>query len=246
MIRTQSDPPPERIDPTSEKTGTVSHHLVKYDFARRLGVTGHFLDVGCGFGYGSAFLSGPERLVISIDVAFAVTTVAQRRYGEAAAFVTSDAEALSFRSKIFDCVVCFEAIEHFVSPERHLEAITRVLRESGTYIVSTPAAGTGGDPARNPHHLREFDEESFERLLRAYFRRVEILGQRRIRPAAQNVAIRFDILGLRRLGSLKFLGRALVRLVGGRIVDDATLSDFEIGAVTSQTTEFIAVCREPI
>lgn len=52
--------------------------------------------------------------------------------------VLGDAHNLPFKDCAFDCVKCTELLEHVENPERVVEDITRVLKPSGTLILSMP------------------------------------------------------------------------------------------------------------
>lgn len=235
--------PPERIDPLQESIGTVSHHLVKYLFAGQQLGFGRCLDVGCGLGYGSHTLATASRQVVGIDLDPSTIATASARYGEVR-FCVMDAHRLGFREESFESVVSFEAVEHLADPNAHLAEVERVLTDDGAYIVSTPLAGTGGAPELNPFHHHEYTEESFRELLTGRFRRVQILGQRRVRSSAQRTAVRLDVVGLRKIHFLRPLARRVSNKLGTRSVEEALPTDFVIDAVSADTTELIAVCHK--
>jgi SAM-dependent methyltransferase len=144
-------------------------------------------------------------------------------------------------------VVCFEGIEHFRNLDNHIEEVARVLRADGVYVVSTPRKGAFPHADENPYHLHELDLDSFEAALMRQFRDVAVLGQRRVQTASHRLAQRSDVLGLRRIGWLRPLAKALSRsLFRTSPVDEATLSDFVIDRNAAVADEFVAVCRGPI
>lgn len=243
--RGPSKGPPERIDPMREPAGIVAHHLAKYRFARdRIG-PGACLDLGCGVGYGTATLASDRDLVVGVDISREAVNLARSRYRDSGViFMQMDAGRVAFRSGTFESVVCFEAIEHFPDPERHLSEVARILSESGVYVMSTPMPGTGGSPRENPFHHHEFSPEEITGLLRRFFPDVQIAGQRRLRNPAQRTAVRMDVLGLRRLAGLKPTARLLSRAMGARSAVDARVEDFVIDEVGEDTTELVAVARK--
>lgn len=237
--------PPERIDPEAESPGIVAHHLVKYDFAGKLIGRGPCLDIGCGLGYGTATLTGGRDIVVGVDVSSEAVEIGRRRYGASGAlFVQMDGERLAFPPATFDAALCFEAIEHFHDPERHLSEVARILADPGVYVMSTPMPGTGGSPRENPFHHHEFSSEELTRLLRGFFSDVQIAGQRRLRNSVQRTALRMDVLGLRRLPALKPIARVLSHAMRARSTVDARVEDFVIGEVGEDTTELVAVARK--
>lgn len=82
-------------------------------------------------------LLGPN--VVLADISATLLDLAEKRYdyhqvAQPAAFVTSDAERLPFRSGSFDLVIGFEGIHHCLIPQAALQEIWRVSRRR-TYIV---------------------------------------------------------------------------------------------------------------
>ena len=238
---------PERIDPLREPIGVVSHHLVKYAFARDNLKRGWILDIACGVGYGSAFLADSMGRVIGVDVSNEAVELARSRYtSDNCRFIQGDAQKLPIRAGAFDAVVCFEGIEHFAQPEEHLVEVGRVLRAGGVYLVSTPHPGAHTHGAENPFHLHEFDVTTFRAMLDRFFRSVELLGQVRKRTNAHVIAQRADVLGLRRSRWLRPASRFLSRSVlKTRPTEEARLEDFSIEPWTPEATEYLAVCRDP-
>lgn len=176
----QMTAPPERIDPKTELSGVVAHHLTKYKFASGVIGPGRVLDVGCGLGYGTAALCSSDRVVIGIDISPDAIAIAKSRYPEdGLTFQQADGQVLPFSGDSCCAVVCLEAIEHFREPVRHVVEVARVLKSSGIYVLSTPRPGTGGAPELNPFHHHEFTDEDLSALLSQHFRDVTLFGQRR-------------------------------------------------------------------
>ncbi len=237
--------PPERIDPTLESSGVVAHHVAKYVFANEIIGPGRLLDVGCGVGYGTSLLGKPSRVVFGVDVAQEAVTVAKARYaGGCVNFVQANGERLPFRDRVFDGVTCFEAIEHFEDPERHVTEVARVLKLGGAYVLSTPRLGMGGAPELNPYHRHEFGADDLLALLRPHFAEVALFGQRRRQTAIHFLAQKADILGLRRIRLLRPLVRWVSRLLGTEPIETAPVQDFVIDVDgVSAGSEFVVVCH---
>lgn len=236
---------PERIDPLHEAPGVVAHHLKKYEFALTC-VSGLVLDVACGVGYGTAYLSDAVDRIVGVEIDEGALEIARRRYlSDHVHFVRANAESLPFLAGSADAVVCFEGIEHFVDPEKHVAEVARVLKPDGVYLVSTPKPGAHPHGEENPFHLHELERDQLESILRDRFGRVEMLGQRRLQTEAHRRAQRLDVLGLRRLRLLRPLSRAVSRRLGTAPVDEASLEDFAIDDRVDEATEFVAVCRHP-
>jgi SAM-dependent methyltransferase len=237
---------PERIDPLDTRPGVVAHHLKKYEFARsRIG--GFVVDVACGVGYGTDYLGSATDLVVGIEIADDAIRIAGQRYRhDNVYFVQGSAENLPFRDTSVDAVVCFEGIEHFTDPERHLEEVTRVLRPNGTYLLSTPNPLTNPHDHENPFHLHQFELNGFELMLRERFAHVEMLGQSRTQSDAHRAAQRADVLGLRRWRALRPLTRWVSRYVLKTVpTEEATLDDFVIEPFSERSLEYVVACRTP-
>lgn len=244
--RTKHDVP-ERIDPLTEPPGIVAHHLAKYDFARSNSAAGRCLDVGCGVGYGSAYLAAFGHQVSAVDVnEHAVRLGASRYSSDGVTFGVMDASRLAFGSALFQTVTCFEVIEHLVDPSAHVREASRVLEPTGGYFVSTPRPGTGGDPATNPFHQREFSKNDLLDLLSEYFKEVTLFGQRKLRTKTEEALRKVDPLGIRRIGWLRPFVKRLGGALGLRPTEDTRIQDFVIDPEGADTgSDFVAVCRGP-
>lgn len=234
---------PERIVPDETAPGIVALHLKRYDFARPYCVGKDVLDAGCGVGYGSAFLAESARSVVGVDVDDEALAYARGRYvAPTLEFVHGDLLSLAFEADRFDTVCAFEVIEHLGQPERFLDEAARVLRDGGTFVLSTPHARETTWSPENPFHEVELSRADFEEMLRARFANVEVFGQRRLQTAPYRFAQRLDVLGLRR--RLRLLRRAS-RLLGTPSTEDVTLDGIVISREgIERATELVAVCRQ--
>jgi SAM-dependent methyltransferase len=129
----------------------------------RLG-PGRVLDVGCGQGFESIGLGGPDRVVVGVDYSAEATTTATARFGLPAA--TMDALTLGLAGGSFDAVCSSHLIEHFTEPAGHVAEIARVLADDGAAYFLTP-----NEPAdfENPFHVHLFDRRELVDLLGRYF-----------------------------------------------------------------------------
>ena len=172
----------ERIVPGRVDDLLLVEHLARYHFGAELAAGRRLLDLGCGSGYGAATLraSGAE-IVIGTDVALEATAYAKARYGsEKTAFSTCDARRMPFRDASFDCITCFELIEHLEEPTALLDEAARLLSDGGLLLISTPNSRTyrkQPGTERNPFHVREFSLDEFAGMLQERFRHVRIFGQ---------------------------------------------------------------------
>lgn len=123
----------------------------------RLG-PGRVLDVGCGQGFESIGLGGPDRVVVGVDYSAEATTTATARFGLPAA--TMDVLALGLAGGSFDAVCSSHLIEHFPDAEAHVAELAQCsLRRarpsssprtprptSRTLFTSASSAGPSSSP----------------------------------------------------------------------------------------------------
>jgi ubiquinone/menaquinone biosynthesis C-methylase UbiE len=232
---------PERIVPDDEPSGIVALHLKRYLFAQPYCTGKVVLDAACGTGYGSAELARVATRVVGVDLDEQAVEYARSRYGgDNIEFESMDVTALRFADESFDAVVSFEAIEHLEDGAAFLREVVRVLRPSGTFIVSTPNAARTTEHPANPFHRVEYAREDFARLLAQHFQMVELFGQRRLQTRRYRALQLFDVLGLRR--RLAFLRRA-APLVGTAPTEAVKLDDIVIEQEgIERATELVAVC----
>jgi SAM-dependent methyltransferase len=235
---------PERIVPDDEPAGIVALHLKRYLFARAYCSGKVVLDAACGVGYGSAELGRVAARVVGVDVSHDAISYARSRYGnETVEFATMDVSALQLEDASFDVVVSFETIEHLDHPRAFLGEVARVLRPSGTFIVSTPHAPRTTERPENPFHRIEYSRDDFVRLLSEHFAAVELFGQRRLQTLRHRALQRLDVFGLRR--RFAFLRRVLP-LVGTAPTDLVTLDGIVIAREgIERASELVAVCTTP-
>lgn len=140
------------------------------------------LDVACGEGYGSAFMSDVALSVVGVDISadavqHATNEYAYRRNLE---FFQGSATALKFADASFDVVVSFETIEHLSEQAEMLAEIRRVLRDDGVLVISSPNRPVYSEESgeHNEFHVKELDFYEFNALLKAQFPFTQYYGQR--------------------------------------------------------------------
>jgi SAM-dependent methyltransferase len=235
---------PERIVPDDESPGIVALHLKRYLFAASYCTGKIVLDAACGVGYGSVELARVATRVVGIDVDAETIAYARSRYADSGvAFETMDVSRLRYDDETFDTIVSFETIEHVDDREAFLREVARVLRPTGTFVVSTPNAARTTETPDNPFHRVEYSRADFTSLLSEHFTDVELFGQRRLQTRRHRVLQRLDVLGLRR--RLPLLRRA-APLVGTAPTEAVSLEGIVIerGEI-ERATELVAVCTGP-
>ena len=233
----------------------LARHRAAYELAAEYGAGHTVLDLGCGSGYGSAYLSGRVTRVVGVD---RVPPDAAHR--ARAQFLQADLAAMPIREYSFDLVVSFQVIEHLSDPTLYLDAIARLLRPEGLAILTTPNRLTSDGV--NPYHVHEYTSEELADLLSRHFDRVEMQGvgmsppvraYMRARSARIARIMRLDPLRLReRLprGLIERLFAGFARLVRQRTqrgegTPQASWRDFPIGPPDPADIDLVALCRAP-
>lgn len=105
---------------------------------------------------------------------------AGHRYGAPnLSYGVGDVTRLPYEDGSFETAVSFEVIEHLDRPEDLVEEAKRVLREDGTFIVSTPdkQAYSNDRNSVNPFHVSEMYPLEFREILERHFEHVSIYRQ---------------------------------------------------------------------
>ncbi|MDA8057987.1 MAG: class I SAM-dependent methyltransferase [Actinomycetota bacterium] len=192
--------PQEGVTPDS----LLALHAAGYrTVIERLGA-GRVLDVGCGHGFESARLLGPERRVVGVDYSAEATASARARFaGVGLAVARMEARSLGCAEGVFDWACSSHLIEHFVEPEGHVAELARVLAPDGTAFFLTPNAPADFE---NPFHLHLFEPDELRSLLGQYFAEVTVEGLDAVprvkadfaaRRAKAERLLRLDVLDLR-------------------------------------------------
>jgi ubiquinone/menaquinone biosynthesis C-methylase UbiE len=98
--------------------------------------SGNILVVGCG-SQNEMSIVNDEAKATGIDISEVAIKKARKQFPQFN-FTVADATKLPFGDKKFDCVVCSEVIEHIKDRDKALSEIKRVLKEGGTFIITTP------------------------------------------------------------------------------------------------------------
>ncbi|HEV2856446.1 MAG TPA: class I SAM-dependent methyltransferase [Thermoanaerobaculia bacterium] len=115
-------------------------HLSIYHFFARFVAGRRVLDIGCGTGYGTAYLlrSG-ARAVVGVDQDRRSIAYARSHYAEPGLeFLVGDAEVLPPELGTFGTVVSSNVFEHLHDPARALERVRRHLLPEGQFLLVVP------------------------------------------------------------------------------------------------------------
>ncbi|APB69396.1 methyltransferase domain-containing protein [Paenibacillus polymyxa] len=173
----------ERFYPTKRDI-SYYEHFHRYLLAKIYVEGKKVLDIACGEGYGSHFLSQKAKNVTAVDVDSATIEAAKQKYiNNNLTYLLGDINELDFEDKVFDVIVCYETIEHVQDPYKAFNNLKRVLKDDGILIISTPNKAVYSDEKKfsNPFHIKEFYYKEYLDLLRTRFESVHIYGQRVLR-----------------------------------------------------------------
>ena len=129
------------------------------------------LEVGCGVG---SFLAAARRKGWDVEgIDLSETALAASQAGHGFPVRLGTLEELTFPSKAYKAIVCWEVLEHMVSPRAYLRRVSELLRKDGLFVCSVPNTGPKapqplepGPAARPPVHLSFWDRASLAELFR--------------------------------------------------------------------------------
>ncbi len=175
----------ERLQHEAESPWSGEHYFRYDEVQKHIQPNDRVLDIACGTGYGThritQYTTGE---VIGGDIAAeAVETCKKTWQAPNLDFRVLDGTRLDFPDGYFDRIVSFETIEHTTAYRQMIAEFARVLKPSGTLILSTPnSAITSPDGiVPNPYHTQEFRPDELKGILQEAFPHVELYGQRYIR-----------------------------------------------------------------
>lgn len=213
----------------------------------------HVLDLACGTGYGSEYLSGKAGRVVGVDCAPHIVARNRARYGHSgASFLAMDGCALGFRDDSFDCILSQDTIEHIVDDHRFVAEVARVLRKTGMLIIFTPHGKGVAYKPEDPYHVREYSHEEFRDILSPYFSSIRWFGRRqgsRLKAAERSMdsVRRYDpgcVLNLIPRPIRHWLGSVVCRLQGGPTLEAITPQDVEYEEGVAGDTNLIGICMK--
>jgi len=242
----------ERVDPARKNTGIFKEHMATYNYSAQYVHGKKVLDLGCGNGYGTHFLSSCAESVTGVDISKEAVQFSKEHFkAENLNYTVMDATKLEFDSGSFDCVVSFEVLEHVSDYEKMIGEASRVLKEAGVLILATPNGLY--ENGRNPYHVKDFTDLELRALLQKYFGKVEILGQSksmRVKKLLEGNAFKrvmriIDPLGFRNLLITGALRKKVYHLFGQFVEEDIRIEDFVVSKEETGKAEIlIARCEK--
>lgn len=154
----------------------LQRHINRYKWAgSKMKANDIVLDCGCGSGYFDYILLNTCEKVHGIDISAEAIQYAkwkaEKTKNNRLFYERKDMTEINYEDK-FDTIVCIEAIEHLaeLAQEIFLTKVEAALRKDGTFLVTTPRAGT----CTTDFHLHEFKGPDFIELLDKHFDNVTL------------------------------------------------------------------------
>lgn len=170
MVKTVLEDTGERMVPNFHgRTIMYAEHMTRYIAAQELAKGKVVLDIAAGSGYGTNMLAQKAKKAYGVDVSSAAIKYAKENYNaKNIEFLVGDAEEIPLADNSVDLVVTFETIEHIKNYKKFLAEISRVLKDDGLAIVSTPNDEEFAEG--NHFHLHEFKYKELSSLLKKNFK----------------------------------------------------------------------------
>src|SRR5438876_608202 len=130
----------ERYVPWFDGAEIGYEHLHRYAFATQFVRNKSVLDLACGEGYGSNLLAGTAKHVVGIDLDEQTVKHAKNKYirSNLDFRIGSITEIPINGQRVFDVIVCFEALEHVDDHDRLLSEAKRLLAPGGLFSSPRP------------------------------------------------------------------------------------------------------------
>ncbi|QIH39521.1 class I SAM-dependent methyltransferase [Flavobacterium sp. Sr18] len=191
----------ERLTTGVNSVHGVIEHLHRYAIAQEIISNKIVLDIASGEGYGSFLLSRNAKKVYGVDIDEKSINHAKIKYASSKniEFKVGSTDVIPLEDKSVDVVISFETIEHHNKHDLMLSEISRVLKEDGFLLISSPEKSiySERDP-NNPYHILELTLEDFNDLLKRNFKNVRLFNQRfvigsLIHPVSKSSKSKFDL-----------------------------------------------------
>lgn len=155
-------------------------HWHRYHFISEIVKGKKVCDVACGVGYGSALLALSADHVTGVDIDIETIDSAKEKYKDInnLTYTQSNALNLEFADNSFDVVVSFETLEHLVQHNQLLDEFSRILKNDGLLVISTPDKDIySANDDHNEFHVKELTSNEFDDLMSSQFKYNKTYGQ---------------------------------------------------------------------
>jgi len=161
----------ERVSLSPSDNYVFQRSLLAYKKASEI-VHGKVLEIGTGSGYGIEEIAPKADEFWTLDKHY--VSINYNKYHNTR-FIKNKVPPLNnMPNNYFDFVICFQVIEHIEDRNFLLKEISRVLKNNGKLIISTPNKKMS--LTRNPWHVKEYTGKEFLSFLSETFIQVEAKG----------------------------------------------------------------------
>ena len=141
-------------------------------FEKRFPAGGRILEIGCGDGKVSRWMSSRGFEVEAIDISKEAIEIARRKSSQVQ-YYCSDVFGLHRTGGYYDAVYCLHVMEHIKEFESNLVEIKRLLKKGGLLVVRIPnidslearLAGKDWFHWDEPYHVNHWGSDEFKRVL---------------------------------------------------------------------------------
>lgn len=260
IIKTEERVIPEKIDTTEDYLIYLRHFFAYNSSKKLINKDDLILEIGCGEGYGTSFVSGSCREIIGLDVEERIIDHASNKYSSTnCTFKSYSGNKIPYDDNAFDVVITFQTIEHIENDRSFILDVHRVLKKDGMLILTTPNRQIRLKPGQKPwnkFHMREYTIKDLNALLQGVFKEINIKGifgsdivqcieLKRINKYQKLVA--YDIFNVRKLIPDQFKNILKSNVVFNakdkNFINNFSLDDFYISGIElDNSLDIIAIC----
>ncbi|MCP4521984.1 MAG: class I SAM-dependent methyltransferase [Cytophagales bacterium] len=143
-------------------------------FSSKKYVKGKTLEIGCGVGRGLGVLMEQSDHYTAIDKNEGLIKEHSEKFPDSSFIYESVPPLSKIEAESIDTVVTYHVIEHIPNDELFIDEIYRVLKKGGKAVITTPNKKLR--IARNPWHVREYNADELETLVKRKFSNVKVMG----------------------------------------------------------------------
>ncbi|NIA01842.1 MAG: glycosyltransferase [Nitrospirae bacterium] len=189
-----TDNPEDKLHATQLKARTADHYLDKLELYMGGPLTGHLLEVGCGYGDFLERAAARGLSVTGIEYSAHSAEVARKKLGDKGKVLCGTITQFLSAEEQFDFIVFVDVLEHVRNPRAFLRNVHKLLRKDGVSMAIVPSLDSfSARLMKNkwmefkPEHLWYFSKSTLKQLFYG-----EHFGKIRVVPAKKTLS--FDYI----------------------------------------------------